>query len=128
MTNAEYEMNFGEWVNTTKGENVMLDAIGDISWSDPRKDEVTKRWHQVWIEQRKAHRLQKKNEQITHALEAIKASGFNCLLKCWDNGHILTRSKSGKPLSYYATTGTIAGYYDTPVAGLDEYIRLLRAI
>lgn len=128
MVRAEYEMTFGEWVNATKGEAVELDAFGGIAWRDPRKDEVTRLWHQVWIEQRKAFRLQEKGEQITHALEAIKANGFNGLLKCWDNGHILTQSKSGKPLSYYATTGTITGYRDTSISGLGEYIRLLREI
>ena len=82
----------------------------------------------VWNEKRKGYNFQLKQEQITHALETLKANGIKAYLMCYDNQHIMARSKSGKKMSYYAGTGTIAGYRDTTIEGLDEYIRLLKTI
>ena len=128
MKKEEYAMTFGQWLNNVKKENVILTVAGELSWEEPRKDEVMQRWHDIWMDQRKQYRLQEKNEQITHALEAIKAKGFQAILKNYDNGHIMARSRSGKLMSYYATTGTITGYWGTAIEGLDEFIRLLGEI
>lgn len=78
--------------------------------------------------ERRAYHFQAKNELIVHALEALTARGFKPVLSCYDNGHIKTKSKRGKTLSYYATTGTIAGYLGTNINGIEEYIRLLETI
>ena len=128
MTKDEYNLTFGQWAKYVRKEDIILDKFGDRWYQDKRKSEVTEKWHDVWEELRKAYRMQEKSELIIHAMETIKAKGFTALLKNWDNAHIISKSKSGKVLSYYATTGTITGYKDTTIKGLDEYIRLLNTI
>ncbi|MBP9987997.1 MAG: hypothetical protein KBT46_00710 [Ruminococcus sp.] len=67
-----------------------------------------------------------KGNIVAKALEKIKLNGFNAELKCWDNAHILATSKSGKKMSYYALTGTIAGYDGSDIHGVDNLIELLK--
>ena len=90
-----------------------------------RSSEVSK---QVYTAEREQFHYQQKQEQIMHALETLAANGIEAQLACFDNCHIIAKSKSGKKMSYYAGSGTITGYYGTQINGLDEYIRLLRTI
>lgn len=106
-----------------------------IDWLDHKgiaitrddKDEWEKE-HSEWLKEKRQYFYQEKNEQIMNALEAIKASGFTAELKNFDNAHIQAISKSGKKMSFYAGTGTIVGYGDTNIKGIDEFKRLLKSI
>jgi hypothetical protein len=124
MTKDQYDMSFGEWCNHTKGTNLKLDEFGAIVWNDPNKESVTNQYHDLWMAELKAYRLQEKNDQIVSALESIRKHGIECVLCNYQNGHIKAKTKHGRVLSYYATTGTIAGYWGTPVEGLDYFIEM----
>lgn len=124
MTEAEYELTFGEWCNTTKGTHLELTEFGSIDYRSKDKQSVTEQYHDLWMAERKEFTYRQKNQSITTALESLKKRGIPCELSNYQNGHIKAKSRRGIILSYYATTGTIAGYADTAVNGLDEFIRL----
>ena len=124
MNQQQYEMTFGEWCNSTKGENLNLDEYGQIDWRDSNKQTVTDLYHDLWIAERQEYVLRNKIEKIVNALESLKKHGIECKLCNYQNAHIKAKTKHGVILSYYATTETIAGYADTSVRGLDEFIRL----
>lgn len=126
MTSEEYDMTFGQWCNTTKGTNLKLTEFGDIDWQEPKKSEAMSQYHELWIAERQAYVLQEKNESITNAIQSLKKEGIECVLCNYQNAHIKAKTKHGVILSYYATTETIAGYKDTTVTGLDEFIRLCK--
>lgn len=125
MDKNQYKMTFGEWCNATKGTNLKLNEYGEIIWNDPGKAYATQQYHELWMAESKAYRLAEKNNKIVNALESIKKHGFECVLCSYQNGHIKAKTKHGRILSYYATTGTIAGYGETPVKGLDNFIAML---
>ena len=124
MTDKEYNMTFGEWCNFTKGTNLTLDKCNEIAWNDPKKGAAITLYHDIWINERKSYVLKAKTRSISSALEALKKAGIKCELANYQNGHIKAKSKHGIKMSYYATTGTIAGYLGTSVEGLDEFIEL----
>ncbi|MBR1750911.1 MAG: hypothetical protein IJ740_08535 [Ruminococcus sp.] len=126
MTDKEYQMTFGEWCNTTKGTSLKLTQFGEIDYTDQNKFVVTEQFHDLWEAERKEYRLREKNRKITNALENLKAEGVECVLSSYQSGHIKAKSKHGVIYSYYATTGTIAGYYGTNICGLDEFIKLCK--
>ena len=124
MNEEQYNMTFGEWCNATKGTNLSLNDYGEIDWRDPQKSQVTEQYHDLWKAERKEYTLRDKNRKITNALESLKKHGIESVLCNYQNGHIKAKTKHGVILSYYATTGTIAGYRDTAVEGLDAFIEL----
>lgn len=126
MTKEEYELTFGQWCNKTKGMNLQLTEFGGIDWREPKKDEAMLQYHELWMAERQAYILKEKNENITNAMQSLKKEGIECVLCNYQNGHIKAKTKHGIILSYYATTETIAGYKDTDIKGLDEFIRLCR--
>lgn len=126
MNAEQYDMTFGEWCNSTKGTNLKLTEYGEIDWRDSQKAQATDQYHDLWIAERKEYKLREKNQKITNALESLKKEGIKCVLSNYQNGHIKAKSKHGRILSYYATTGTIAGYMDTTVEGLDSFIALCK--
>lgn len=126
MTRDEYSMTFGEWCNKTKGTKLKLNQFGDIDFRDKGKQSAVDQYHDLWTAERKAFVLQDKNEKITNALQSLKKQGIKCVLSNYQNGHIKAETKHGIILSYYATTGTIAGYLWTNVEGLDEFIRMCK--
>ena len=128
MTSEEYKLTFLEWASKVKGENVETNKLGYAPLLTATNKAIRDRWYDAWMEEREQYRFQIKSEQISHAIEAIKANGFNPVLKNWDNAHIMATSKNGKSMSYYATTGTITGYYGTQIKGVDEFLRLLKQI
>lgn len=126
MNAEEYNMTFGQWCNATKGESLELDEYGGIFWKDKNKARCMDEYHALWMSEREGYRLKEKNEQITTALEALRAQGITCILSDYASGHIRAKNRYGVSMSYYATTGTITGYGGTPIKGLDEFIRLLK--
>lgn len=126
MNAQEYEMSFGEWCNATKGMALTLTEYGDIYWRDDGKKEAMEQYFDLWKAERKEYTIRDKNERITHALQCLKNEGIKCRLCDYQNGHIQAITGHGIKLSYYATTGTIAGYKDTSVEGLEEFIRLCK--
>lgn len=123
MTDSQYEMTFGQWCNSVHGMNLALNDFGDIDWRDPKRREA-EMYKELWLQSRQEYVLRTKNEKIMTALQAIRKAGFWCELCNYQNGHIIAKSRHGITHSYYATTGTIAGYRDTSVNGLDEFIRV----
>lgn len=126
MTKEEYNMTFGEWCNATKGMSLRLDKFGDIMWDEKDKKAAMEQWHDLWQAELKAYRLEEKNLAITVALEGLKKHGIECKLCSYQNGHIRAKTAHGRILSYYATTGTIAGYGGTTVEGFDKFIELCK--
>ena len=126
MNAAGYSMSFGEWCNSTKGTALKLTKYGEIEWNDPGKSDAVAQYHDLWMAERREYTLREKNERITHALQSLKNEGIKCRLCDYQNGHIQAFTRHGIKLSYYATTGTIAGYKDTFVEGLEEFIRLCK--
>lgn len=126
MNAEQYNMTFGEWCNATKGTNLKLTKYGEIHWEEWKKQEVTEQYHDLWMAERKEFVLRDKNEKISNALMSLKAEGIECVLSNYQNAHIKAKNRHGVIMSYYATTGTITGYRDTTVEGLDEFIRLLK--
>jgi hypothetical protein len=124
MNKEQFDMTFGEWCNRTKGTNLKLDTFGGIAWNEQDKESAVDQYHDLWMAERKAYLLQEKNEQIVSALESIRKHGIECVLCNYQNGHIKAKTKHGRILSYYATTGTIAGYWGTTVEGLDCFIEM----
>jgi hypothetical protein len=119
------ELSFGQWLRDAKREKVTLDEDGKLDWRDPRYKELMGKYHDVWLAELKQYRRAKKTTDIANALEAIKTAGYVCRLMCQENAHIQAISKHGVKMSYYATSGTIAGYYGTDYEGLDQFISLL---
>lgn len=124
MNKEQYDMTFGEWCNATQDAGLSLTEYGEIDWRDPRKAQITEQYHDLWIAERKEYMLRDKNHKITNALESLKNNGIEGILCNYQNGHIKAKTKHGTILSYYATTGTIAGYRETSVEGLDAFIDL----
>lgn len=119
------ELSFGQWLRDVKHESITLDDDGKLSWRDPRYEELMNKHHDAWLNELKQYRRAKKAADIANALEAIKAAGYACRLMCQQNAHIQAISKHGVKMSYYATSGTIAGYDGTDCNGLDCFITLL---
>lgn len=119
------ELSFGQWLRDVKREKVTLDEDGKLDWRDPRYKELMDKYHDAWFAELKQYRRAKKTADIANALEAIKAAGYACRLMCQENAHIQAISKHGVKMSYYATSGTIAGYDGTDCNGLDCFITLL---
>ena len=126
MTEEQYNMTFFEWCNATKGTGLTLTEYGDVDYRNPMRKLVTEQYHDLWMAECKEYRLRSKNQKITSALQAIKAEGIECVLSSYQSGHIKAKSKHGVVYSFYATTGTIAGYKDTSISGLDELIKLCK--
>jgi len=126
MDERLYQMTFGQWCNETKGTTLTLTEYGEIDWRDKAKKYVMERYHDLWMAERKEFVLRDKNEKINNALMNLKKAGFECVLSNYQNGHIKAKNRHGVIMSYYATTGTIAGYLGTNVQGIDEFIRILR--
>lgn len=124
MTDAEYNMTFGEWCNATKGTALKLDKYNEIAWDEAKKEATKTLYHDAWMLERKDYTLKSKTRAISSALEALKKAGIKCELANYQNGHIKAMSIHGISMSYYATTGTIAGYSDTTIEGIDEFISL----
>lgn len=124
MTEKEYAMSFGEWCNATQGTHLKLTPYGDIDFRDGGKHDATAQYMELWKQERQEYVLREKNQRIMTALQALRVRDIEVRLCNYQNGHIKARSAHGIIYSYYATTGTIAGYKDTSVAGLDEFIRL----
>lgn len=110
----------------------MTDEEFELSWPDyaemhglPVDDEGYKN---AWWDEHVAISERVKARKIIRALDAIKAAGYRCRLMCSDNAHIQAISKHGKKMSYYAGTGTITGYLNTPLEGIDDFIDLLGRI
>lgn len=82
----------------------------------------------MWEEQREHYAFEDKQMDITKTLEALKACGFVAQLANFDNRCITAKSKSGKNMTYYAGTGTIQGYGNTHIKGIDNFIKLLSEI
>lgn len=125
MTDAEYEMTFGQYIRDVKHEPVTLMQNGSISYSDPKREAVETKYHDSWESKRAQYRLAKKQAAISDSLEAIKAAGYKAHLMNYENACIQAISKHGVKVAYYATSGTIAGYYGTDIMGLDCLIDLL---
>ena len=66
---------------------------------------------------------EKREVKVLHAQEVIRKAGFVCVLLNQQNGHLQCYTKRGNKVSYYPSTGTIAGY-DT-VEGLDDLLKVL---
>lgn len=126
LTNELFDMTFGQWCNETKGLALALTEFGDIDYREPRRAEAVEQYHDLWIAERKEYLLRDKNEKINAALMNLRAEGIECVLSNYQNGHIKAKNRHGVVMSFYATTGTIAGYKDTNVEGLDDFIRLLK--
>ena len=126
MTREEYEMTFGEWCNHTQHTDLKLNVFGDIDFRDTEKDKVTDKFYDLWTSERREYVKRIKEENITNALQSLRKEGIKCELCCYQNAHIKAMTKHGVILNYYATTGTIAGYRDTSIEGLEELIRLCK--
>lgn len=126
MTEEQYNMTFFEWCNATKLTGLILDEYGNVDYKNPMRKQVTDQYHDLWVAECKEYRLRSKNQKITSALQAIKSDGIQCVLCSYQSGHIKAKSRHGVVYSYYATTGTIAGYKGTNTEGLDEFIKLCK--
>lgn len=127
MTEKEFAMAFGEWCNAVMGTAYKLTEFGDIDYRDPGRREAYDQYHELWMQVRKSYVFRDKNEKITSALLALRKAGIDCHLCSYQNGHIKAISRHGVVYSYYATTGTIAGYNGTEVSGLESLLRLCKA-
>lgn len=130
MTEEEYKKTFAEWCRDVKGhKNIVLTKEGDWTYHEGVKeirDKCKELYWDEWMCLRKDFCARKKEYQITNALESIKRNGIVCKLNNWQNGCITALSKHGRTLTYYATTGTIAGYGETSVKGLEMFIALCK--
>lgn len=113
-------MCFGEWLNATKGLNVMIDEDGHIV---PRRVDLERKYFSEYLHECREYENQKE-ERISYTLEALKSEGIQCKLMSLQNGHINATTKHGVTIAYYATTGTIAGYKKRK--GLDDLIKLCK--
>lgn len=130
MTPKEYEMSFAEWCKYVKNRSdIILDKFRDFSYSDKMfktKDECYKVYWEEWMYLCADFRLRKKHYLITNALESLRKNGIECKLNNWQNGCITAMTKNGRIMTYYATTGTIAGYGETTMSGLETFITLCK--
>lgn len=130
MTQAEYELTFAEWCKyIKKHDEIVLDKYGDFAMESKTsgiKEKYVKLYHEQWIFLLHDFRLREKHYKISNALESIRRNGIECTLNNWQNGCITAKTKNGRILTYYATTGTIAGYRETTMKGLETFIDLCR--
>ena len=121
-----------EWINFTFGTNFPIDEYGHF---DSRKCSVqqVQKYRKIeaendewYFNELREYNLFKKKRDIEFALEVLKQNGIVAQLMNVQNGHILATSKRGIKYSYYATTETIAGYYETNIAGIDWLIKLCK--
>lgn len=63
-----------------------------------------------------------KFEIVRMAINALRANGISFDMPNPQNGQLNCRTRHGVIVSYYPTTGTIAGYDD--LRGLDDLIKL----
>ena len=124
MTIEEYENLDVFWKNHT---SMPRDMRAYKTYGEWKK--VSEPIEKLWMNEREHFRLEYKQLRISNALETLKARGItSARLANFDNACITAISKSGKRMTYYAGTGTIAGYGYTPIRGIDKFIELLNSI
>ena len=62
---------------------------------------------------------------ITEALDILAKNGYNAILKNKANGHIWIKTDMNIIISYYPTTGTIAGYDCEQFRGIETLLEIL---
>lgn len=130
MTSFEYELTFCQWCNRTKGTEIITTSFGEYIYNPDNKklyEESKQKYYDEWMAQRKDYVLKEKEFAISNALMTLKNAGVEATLANHQNACIKARARNGRKYTYYATTGTIAGYRGTSVDGLDELIRMLKA-
>lgn len=62
---------------------------------------------------------------ITEVLDILAKNGYNAVLKNKENGHIWIKTDLNVVISYYPTTGTIAGYDWNQHRGIESVLAIL---
>lgn len=126
------KMTEAEWINFTFDKDFPVNEFGcfDHQKGSVKQFEEYRRLvdehEDEYFQELREFNLFEKKHKIELALEVLKNNGIRARLMNAQNGHILATSKRGIKYSYYAGTGTIAGYYNTSVFGLDWLIKLCK--
>ena len=83
-------------------------------------------WSHLIEARRESFRFERKALQIIEALLAFEKAGLKPVFKDWQNGHIQLTTRRGTSVQYYPTTGTITGFRDTGIHGIDACIELCK--
>lgn len=128
MTEKEYAMSFDEyWARKQRG--VVLDEYGRIDMGKTTNKFVLEnpQWlRDVWNQRRGEYDYFRRTQAALNAINVLSLSGYSPRLMCMDNLHIQVNSKHGRLFNYYAGTGTIMGYGQTDVRGLNALLELLK--
>lgn len=126
-------MSFAEWLNEFCGTAFTLhkDGVFDFRKNSPEKTNLycklfDSHLKDDYFKELREYKLAKKETAIAKALETLNRNGIHATLLNHANAHIQVTSKSGVKYSYYATTGTITGYGETSVKGLNWLIKLCK--
>lgn len=127
------KMTFAEWLNEYCGTNFPLKVDGRIEYKKCTSEQLTyydslydsHLWAD-YMKEIKTYNFAQKETAITNALEALHKQGVKARLLNHANAHIQAIGENGVKFSYYATSGTITGYGETPVKGVDWLIKLCK--
>ena len=128
IASDEMDLTFAQYAVKHNIADIKLDENGSVLYEANNKriyNEAKEKYFDWWLEQRKERYQFDKEEAIKSAIARIKAKGLEYEVKSYQNAHINVKSKHSKTIfAYYATTGTIAGYWGTPVNGVERLIEL----
>ena len=127
------KLSFVEWLN----ENCETDfAINEYGSFDHRKNSCDKTafYYKLsdshlkndYFKELKEYKLAEKEIAINKSLETLNKCGIHARLLNHANSHIQAIGKNGVKYSYYATSGTITGYGETSIKGLNWLIKLCK--
>lgn len=128
MTEKEYAMSFDEyWARKQRG--VVLDERGRIDRGKTTNRFILEdmdHFRDIWNQRRGEYAYFQRTQAALNAINVLSLSGYSPRLMCLDNLHIQVNSKHGRLFNYYAGTGTITGYDQTDVRGLNALLELLK--
>lgn len=130
MLTERESMYFSVWVKNHIDYRVMVRDNGyyDLTdrYTESKIEIYRKQYYELWTSLCEEFRLRQKNEKIVSALQVLKSEGIKCKLCNATTGQINAVSSHGTTFTFYATTGTITGYRDTPLSGLEEFVRMCK--
>lgn len=127
------KLSFAEWLNECCGTNFPIETDGHIDYKNCTYDQqtyynslfVSHLWDD-YLKELATYNLAQKETAITNALETLHKQGIKARLLNHANAHIQAIGKNGVKYSYYATSGTITGYGETPIKGIKWLIKLCK--